>query len=188
MVHLIYKLYLKTVFLRYRFFEKHLFLTLSMFLTPKNKREIPKLVPDDPKTGAWLSQNWCLTVPKMVPDNHQAPFWGLFLRSQIWSLTTGCIEEDSSSVLFCTASCQASYLGSQKISQKWCLTIVRHQFWDRQASILGSSGTSFGIVRHQFWDLTLILWSLKRALRKKRMFFRKKTNSTIELYTQKCSF
>ena len=23
---------------------------------------IPKLVPDDPKTGAWRSQNWCLTI------------------------------------------------------------------------------------------------------------------------------
>ena len=37
------------------------------FLYPKNKREIPKLVPDDPKTGAWRSQNWCLTVRNLVP-------------------------------------------------------------------------------------------------------------------------
>ena len=63
----------------------------------------------------------------------------------------------------CTASRQASYLGSQKRSQNWCLTIVRHQFWDRQAPVLGSSGTSFGIVRHQFWDLTLIFRVQKGA-------------------------
>ena len=32
---------------------------------------IPKLVPDYPKTGAWLSQNWCLTIVR----HH---FWDIF--------------------------------------------------------------------------------------------------------------
>ena len=72
-------------------------------------------------------------------------------------------------VLFCTAFRQAWFVGSQKWSQKWCLTIVRHHFWDRQASFLGSSGMFFGIVRHLFWDLTLIFWSLKRHFTKKNI-------------------
>ena len=53
--------------------------------------------------------------------------------------------------------------GISEISQKWCLMIVRHQFWNRQAPVLGLSGTSFGIVRHQFWDLTLIFRVQKGA-------------------------
>jgi hypothetical protein len=77
-------------------------------------------------------------------------------------------------------------LESQERSQKWCLTIVRHHFWDRQAPVLGLSGTSFGIVRHQFWDFTLIFWSLKHTLRQKQKFFRK-TDGAIEVYTQKYS-
>ena len=59
-------------------------------------------MPDDPKTGAWWSKNRYLTIPKLVPDDRQAPFLGYFLRSQ---------------------------------------------FWDRQAAVLGLSGTSFGISR-----------------------------------------
>ena len=36
-------------------------------------------------------------------------------------------------------------------------------FWDRQAPVLGPSGTSFGIVRHQFLDLKLIFRVQKGA-------------------------
>ena len=95
---------------------------------------IPKLVPDNPKTGAWRSQEWCLTIVR----HH---FWDRFWdpKYDAWRLAV-------------QMSCQASYLGYQKLSQKWFLTIVRHQFWDRQASVLGLAGTSFGTVRHQFWD------------------------------------
>ena len=61
------------------------------------------------------------------------------------------------------ADCQAWFMGSQKISQKWCLTTVRHDFWDRQAWFLESSGMIYGIVRHNFWDLTLIFRVQKEA-------------------------
>ena len=151
---------------------------------------IPKLVPDDPKTGAWSSQKWCLTIvrhhfwdhfwdPKygawrlavqkstdqlvatqesdlssLVQFQHAVSFWTAQIRFP---------SNHQLSVLFCTVSCGASYLGSQKLSQKWCRTIVRHQFWDHQAPVLGSPGTSFGIVRHQFWDLALIFRVQKGA-------------------------
>ena len=42
------------------------------FLYAKNKRDIPKIMSDDPKNDAWRSQKWCLTVPKIMPDDCQA--------------------------------------------------------------------------------------------------------------------
>ena len=57
-VHLIFKLHLKVVFLSMKyndaisFGHSVCFLTQSEFLTPKNKREIPKIMPDYPKNVA----------------------------------------------------------------------------------------------------------------------------------------
>ena len=59
---------------------------------------------------------------------------------------------------------------------------------DPQAPFLKPSGNSFGIVRHQFWDRQApVLGSQAFALRQKQMFFRK-TDSAIELYLQKYIF
>ena len=56
-------------------------------------------------------------------------------------------------------------------SQKWCLTIVRHHFWDCQAWFMGSSGMIYGIVRHSFWDLTLIFLEFKKHFTRKKSNF-----------------
>ena len=39
------------------------------FLYPKNKREIPKLMPDDPKNVAGQSSGIISGISKIVPDN-----------------------------------------------------------------------------------------------------------------------
>ena len=58
MVHLIFKLHLKVAFLSMKyndvisFSHNVCFLTKSAFKTPKNKREIPKIMPDYPKNVA----------------------------------------------------------------------------------------------------------------------------------------
>ena len=97
------------------------------------------------KTGAWWSQNWCLTVPKMVPDDrlwdHKHDAWQLaeesagslptkalsrpllFVRHHIWDL-----RSDPRN-------------GAWRLSGTIFETV---RFWDRQAPVLGSSGTSFG--------------------------------------------
>ena len=129
-------------------------------------------MPDNPHTGAWRSPNWCLTVPKIVPDDCQVPFLGSYLRSQIWCLTTGCTEEYRSagghlgigSEKFSTVStCNTLLNCSDKIS-KWppvhlyysVQPVVRHHIWDIQNYTRNgagrSTGTSFGTVRHHFWD------------------------------------
>ena len=66
---------------------------------------------------------------------------------------------------------------------------------DRQAPFLGPSGTSFGIVRHQFWNSQApVLGShayfleFKTCSTLKTNVFQKKTDSAIELYAQKYSF
>ena len=59
MVHLIFKLHLKVVFLSMKyddaisFGHNMYFLTQSAFQIPKNKRETPKIMPDYPKNIAW---------------------------------------------------------------------------------------------------------------------------------------
>ena len=62
MAHLIFKMHLKAVFLSKKYndaiifffflLQNVCFLTQSAFLTPKNKRNIPKIMPDDPKNAA----------------------------------------------------------------------------------------------------------------------------------------
>ena len=58
MVHLIFKLHLKVVFLSMKyndaisFGHNVCFLAQSDFKTPKNKREIPQIMPDYPKNVA----------------------------------------------------------------------------------------------------------------------------------------
>ena len=144
---------------------------------------IPKLVPDNPKTGACWSQNWCLMIsrhhfwdcseiPNMMPDD--------WLYRWVQLVATG--ESDlSSSVHFQHVVLQKPSVGHPSLSgiifgisepipeimpdnrlapflgpPSNSFGMVRHQFWYRQAPVLVSSGTSFGIVRHQFWDLMLI--------------------------------
>ena len=132
---------------------------------------IPKLVHDYPKTGAWRSQNWCLTVLKLASDDRQAQFLGLHLRSQIWCLMmsggrlrafVGRLLANCMLKLYWTAQIQFSsghqlictYLYSQLsgiifgISETISEMVPEY----RQAPFLPTSCTSFGIVRHQFWD------------------------------------
>ena len=80
--------------------------------------------------------------------------------------------------LFCTVYCQASFLGSQEPSQKWCLTMVRNLFLDCQAYCLGlwgiiyfgSSGFTFWIVRHFFFLFSHFFWRwILRCMRKKKI-------------------
>ena len=103
-----------------------------VFLYPKNKREIPKYLPNDPKKntdnpkkGALGYQKICLTIIQLICN--------LLYRNQ-----------------------QACFLGSQKKFQKTGLRIYRHIFWVCQAPFLGSSGILFGIVRQLFLDLNIL--------------------------------
>ena len=111
---------------------------------------IPKLVPDDPKTGAWqLSgpiSGIVSEIPNMMPDNWlrnplvvvpQKPSVGHHSSSGIIFGISEAIPE------IVPDDCQAPFLGPSSTS----FGIVRHQFWDRQAPVLWSSGTSFGISR-----------------------------------------
>ena len=41
----------------------------GFFLYPKNKRQIPKMMPDDPKNVAWQSSGIISGIPKIVPDS-----------------------------------------------------------------------------------------------------------------------
>ena len=133
---------------------------------------IPKLVPDYPKTGAWLSQNWCLTIVR----HH---FWDSFWdpKYDAWQLAVqkstdelvATRESDLSSSeancmlkLYWTAQiqfpsghqliCTLLYSQSSGIIFGISETIPEMVPDNRQAPFLGPSGTSFGIVRHQFWD------------------------------------
>ena len=136
MVHLIYKLYLKAIFVFVKFngaigfSEKCLFFTVKHVLNSKKWAW-------DPKNGSWQSQNWCLTIPKMVPDCPKNGFWDCFWdpKYDTWQLTV----QKSTAHLYSSVQ-----------------SVVRHHIWDlRKYPRYGAwqlSGTSFGTVRHQFWD------------------------------------
>ena len=168
MVHLIYKLYLKAVFLWVKligaigFFWKMFVFNVKHVLNSKKKAW-------DPKSGAWRSQNWCLMIPKLVPDGPKNGAWqlsgtisGIFseipniipdnwlyrrvqlictlLYSQLSGIIFGISENIPEMV---PDNRQAPVLGPSRTS----FGIVRHQFSVHQAPVLGSSGTSFGISR-----------------------------------------
>ena len=199
MVHLIYRLYLKAVFFghklqwRYRFFlENGCFSHKACFKLQKISVRsqnwcltIPKLVPYDPKIGAWRSQKWCLTIVRhhfFWDPKYDA--WQLAVQMSTDHLVATQESDPSSSVQFQHAVAVAAGSCPTKAHRRpplivrhhiwdprngaWRLSgvnfgTVRHQFWDRQAPVLGLSGTSFGIFRHQFWDLTLIFRVQKGA-------------------------
>ena len=114
-------------------------------------------MPDDPNTGTWRSQKWCLTVPKMVPDHRQAPFLGLFLISLFvaWRLAEESAGSHPTKALSRPPLVVRHHiwdLRSDSRNGAWqssgtIFGTIRHQFWDCQAPVLGLSGTSFGISR-----------------------------------------
>ena len=111
-----------------------------IFLYPKNKGEIPKTMPDNPKN--------------VVHPLYWRPVQ-LLIRHHFWDLRNNPINvawqllwvEMLDSLL------SGIFLGSQKQSQKWCQIIIRQLFGDCQ-----------------WWFLASLayFWSLKRTLRKKK--------------------
>ena len=86
---------------------------------------IPKLVPDYPKNGAWRSQKWCLTIVRhhfwdfFWDPNNDA--WRLAVQKSTYQLATGH---------------QASLLGYQKRSQNWCLSVNRNIVWHENPKVV----------------------------------------------------
>ena len=138
-------------------------------------------------------------VSKMAPDDRQALFLGLHLRSQIWCLTTSGgqlrafverLPANCMLKLYWTAQIRFSS-GHQLICTHLYSQLSGIIFGisepvpemvpdNRQAPFLGPSGTNFGIVRHQFWDHQApVLGShtyfleFKSALRKNKHFSEK---------------
>ena len=93
------------------------------FVYPKNKRKIQRKFPDNPKKDAWQSPKRCLTIKKRCLTILQ-----LIVSQVSWDLR------------------------NDPRKHAWQLSgiffgIVRHLFWDRQASFLGLSGNFYGISR-----------------------------------------
>ena len=53
----------------FKCFETILVTLFWLLFVPKNKREFPKIMPDDPKIFAWQSSGIISGIPKNVPDN-----------------------------------------------------------------------------------------------------------------------
>ena len=127
------------------------------------------------------SQKWCLTIPKMLPDNElsiisthsycQATLLGLFLRSQKLYLTIKCpssllktiVRQNFWDILWDPKN-YAWQLAVQDMSRVDGVDgVVRHNFWDPRNDAWRLSGNIFGIIRHHYWDLTLIFRVQKEA-------------------------
>ena len=94
-----------------------------------------------------ISPNWCLTIPKLMPDNDNDDEW--WPTEGFCRTTTSGFLSQSSGIIFGISETipemvpvdrKAPFLGPVVTS----FGIVRHQFWDRQAPVLGSH-TFFGV-------------------------------------------
>ena len=106
----------------YRFSSKIL-ICLCKHVLGLHKKEIPKKLSDVPKKR-------CLAIPKKIPDDCQAFFLGLFLRSQETCLTISCTDQMD--------NCQAS-------------------FWGLSGSFTGNTRHFIGIIRQLFHEFVPIL-------------------------------
>ena len=121
-VHLIYKLCLKAVFVCIRFNGANVFFFFSSEQTfVFNKKHFFN------KKKRARSQNWCLTIPKLVPDGPRNGAW----RSS--GTISGIVSE----------------IPNMR-PDDWLYRRVQTVPDNRQAPILKSSGTSFGISRLLF--------------------------------------
>ena len=135
----------------------------------KKKHEIPKLVHDYPKTGAWRYKKWCLTIvrivseiPNWMPNDWlyrwvQISWWPL--ENRIWAVQysfnmqlagirpTKALSRPPLVVRHHIWDLRSDPRNGAGRLSGTTFGTVRHQFWDHQASVLGSSGTSFGISR-----------------------------------------
>ena len=103
----------------------------GFFLYPRNKRKIPKIMPDDPKNVAWQMSGRISGIPKIVPDNYLP----MTLLMSLLGIILGSQKRSQ--------KCCQWYWVEMMDKQKCCLTIavsrdhwqfiVRPHFWDSQA-------------------------------------------------------
>ena len=111
---------------------------------------IPKLVPDNPKTDAWRSQKCCLTT---IGHHFWDHFWDLKYDAWRWVVANwGLLKNEYQQTPQPVVRHHILDLRNDPRNGAWRLSgtifvTVSHQFWDCQAPVLGSSGTSFGISR-----------------------------------------
>ena len=125
-----------------------------LFVAKKNVRSqkscwtVSKILPEHPKNDVWPWSGIVTGKVSMIQEycdwqdiSRESGYAGKLKATVSWFQRlntcwnyTELLRSDSQVatswyVLFCTANRQATFLGSQKPSQKLCVTIIRHTFW-----------------------------------------------------------
>ena len=154
MVHLIFKLHIKAV------------KAVSCISFGQNVCYLRKVCFKLQKISV-RSETWCVTIPKMLPDNElsiisthnycQTTFLGLFLRSHKLCLTKNCPLSVLTTIfrqhfwdILWDPKNFAWKLAVQDSSRVVGQLIVRQLFWDPRNDTWQLSGNIFAIIRHHF--------------------------------------